>query len=73
MFQLEDKVTFVSFAEMDEGPEVLQQLEALSRGLLSVAWYPFSNRGASRAAHAETSNPTSRMTGIGRRNNRSRK
>ena len=30
-FQLEDKVTFVSFAEMDEGPEVLQQLEAFQR------------------------------------------
>jgi quinol monooxygenase YgiN len=29
-FQLEDKVTFVSFAEM-EGPEVLQQLEAFQR------------------------------------------
>jgi hypothetical protein len=26
--KLEDKVTFVSFAKMDEGPEVLQQLEA---------------------------------------------
>ena len=25
-FQLEDKVTFVSIAEMDEGPQVLQQL-----------------------------------------------
>ena len=30
-FQLEDKVTFVSFAEMDEGPEVLQQLEVFQR------------------------------------------
>ena len=30
-FQLEDKVTFVSFAEMDEGPEVLQQLKAFQR------------------------------------------
>ncbi len=30
-FQLEDKVTFVSFAEMDEGPQVLQQLEAFQR------------------------------------------
>jgi quinol monooxygenase YgiN len=30
-FQLEDKVTFVSFAEMDEGPEVLQRLEAFQR------------------------------------------
>lgn len=29
-FQLEDKVTFVSFAEMDS-PEVLQQLEAFQR------------------------------------------
>ena len=29
-FQLEDKVTFVSFAEM-EGPGVLQQLEAFQR------------------------------------------
>lgn len=29
-FQLEDKVTFVSFVEM-EGPEVLQQLEAFQR------------------------------------------
>lgn len=29
-FQLEDKVTFVSFAEM-EGPEVLQPLEAFQR------------------------------------------
>jgi quinol monooxygenase YgiN len=29
-FQLEDKVTFVSFAEM-EGPEVLGQLEAFQR------------------------------------------
>ena len=29
-FQLEDKVTFVSFAEM-EGTEVLQQLEAFQR------------------------------------------
>jgi quinol monooxygenase YgiN len=29
-FQLEDKVTFVSFAEM-EGPEVLRQLEAFQR------------------------------------------
>jgi hypothetical protein len=29
-FQLEDKVTFVSFAEMD-GPEVLQQLETFQR------------------------------------------
>jgi hypothetical protein len=30
-FQLDDKVTFVSFAEMNEGPEVLQQLEAFQR------------------------------------------
>jgi len=30
-FQLEDKVTFVSFAEMDEGPEVLQRLAAFQR------------------------------------------
>ena len=30
-FQLEDKVTFVSFAEMDEGPEVLQQRKAFQR------------------------------------------
>lgn len=30
-FRLEDKVTFVSFAEMDQGPEVLQQLEAFQR------------------------------------------
>ncbi len=30
-FQLDDKVTFVSFAEMDEGPEVLRQLEAFQR------------------------------------------
>ena len=30
-FQLEDKVTFVSIAEMDEGPQVLQQLEAFQR------------------------------------------
>lgn len=29
-FQLEDKMTFVSFAEM-ESPEVLQQLEAFQR------------------------------------------
>ena len=29
-FQLEDKVTFLSFAEM-EGPEVLRQLEAFQR------------------------------------------
>ena len=29
-FQLEDKVTFVSFAEM-KGPEVLQRLEAFQR------------------------------------------
>jgi hypothetical protein len=29
-FQLEDKVTFVSFAEM-EGPEVLQELKAFQR------------------------------------------
>jgi quinol monooxygenase YgiN len=29
-FQLDDKVTFVSFAEMD-GPEVLQQMEAFQR------------------------------------------
>lgn len=29
-FQLEDEVTFVSFAEM-EGPEVLQQLDAFQR------------------------------------------
>jgi quinol monooxygenase YgiN len=29
-FQLEDKVTFVSFAEMED-PEVLQQLEAFQR------------------------------------------
>jgi hypothetical protein len=30
-FQLEDKVTFVSFAEMDEGPGVLRQLEVFQR------------------------------------------
>lgn len=30
-FQLEDKVTFVSFAEMDQGPEVLRQLGAFQR------------------------------------------
>ena len=30
-FQLEDKVTFVSIAEMDEGPQVLQQLQAFQR------------------------------------------
>jgi hypothetical protein len=30
-FQLEDKVTFVSIAEMDEGPQVLRQLEAFQR------------------------------------------
>ncbi|MGH3321382.1 MAG: hypothetical protein ACRDN9_14630 [Streptosporangiaceae bacterium] len=29
--QLEDKVTFVAFAEMDEGPAVLQQLGAFQR------------------------------------------
>ena len=30
-FQLEDAVTFVSLAELDEGPGVLQQLEAFQR------------------------------------------
>lgn len=30
-FQLEDKVTFVAFAEMDDGPGVLGQLEAFQR------------------------------------------
>ena len=30
-FRLEDKVTFISFAEMDEGPEVLRQLKAFQR------------------------------------------
>jgi quinol monooxygenase YgiN len=30
-FQLDDKVTFVSFAEMDDGPGVLGQLEAFQR------------------------------------------
>jgi hypothetical protein len=30
-FQLEDKVTFISFAQLDEGPEVLQQLDAFQR------------------------------------------
>jgi quinol monooxygenase YgiN len=30
-FQLEDKVTFVSLAELDEGPEVLRQLAAFQR------------------------------------------
>jgi quinol monooxygenase YgiN len=30
-FQLEDKVTFVSFAEMAEGPGVLRQLKTFQR------------------------------------------
>jgi hypothetical protein len=30
-FQLEDGVTFVSFAEMDQGPAVLRQLKAFQR------------------------------------------
>jgi quinol monooxygenase YgiN len=30
-FQLEDRVTFVSFVEMDEGPAVLRQLTAFQR------------------------------------------
>lgn len=30
-FQLEDRVTFVAFAEMDDGPAVLGQLEAFQR------------------------------------------
>jgi len=30
-FQLDDKVTFVAFAEMEDGPGVLQQLEAFQR------------------------------------------
>ncbi|MEU9886000.1 hypothetical protein [Sphaerisporangium sp. NPDC051011] len=30
-FQLDDEVTFVSFAEMDDGPEVLRGLEAFQR------------------------------------------
>jgi hypothetical protein len=30
-FQLEDKVTFVAFAWMKDGPEVLQHLEAFQR------------------------------------------
>jgi hypothetical protein len=30
-FQLEDKVTFVAFVEVEDGPEVLRQLEAFQR------------------------------------------
>src|ERR1017187_1156991 len=30
-FQLDDQVTFMSFAEMDEAPEVLQQRDAFQR------------------------------------------
>jgi len=30
-FQLEDKVTLLSFVELDDGPGVLQQLEAFQR------------------------------------------
>jgi hypothetical protein len=30
-FQLEDKVTFVAFVEMEDGPGVLRQLEAFQR------------------------------------------